>query len=71
MKTILIFAQIIVSLLLIIMILLQRRGQALGSAFGGGGEFFATRRGMEKKIFWLTIILGVLFIILAVSNLIV
>ena len=32
-------------------ILLQQRGEALGSAFGGSGEFYATRRGIEKKIF--------------------
>lgn len=69
MKNILILAQIIVSLLLILMIMLQQRGQALGSTFGGGSEFYATRRGIEKKIFWATIIFGIIFIILAISNL--
>ena len=66
----LLIAQIIVSILLIILILLQQRGTALGSAFGGGGEFYATRRGVQKKIFWVTIFLGATFIILALSNLI-
>lgn len=62
-------AQIVVSVVLIILILLQQRGQALGSAFGGGGEaFYATRRGMQKKIFAGTVISGALFIILALLN---
>ncbi len=64
-------AQIIVSSLLIIFILLQQRGSALGSIFGGGGGFYSTRRGLQKKIFWLTCILAVLFLGLAVFNLLV
>lgn len=64
-------AQIIVAILLVVFILLQQRGTALGSAFGGeGGGFYATRRGIQKKIFWATIICGVLFIVLAMFNLI-
>jgi len=64
-------AQIIVAILLVVFILLQQRGTALGSAFGGeGGGFYATRRGIQKKIFWATIICGVLFIVFALSNLI-
>ena len=64
-------AQIIVSIFLIVFILLQQRGEALGSAFGGeGGGFYATRRGIQKKIFWATIVFGGLFIILAILNLI-
>ncbi len=62
-------AQIIVAVLLIILILLQRRGTALGSAFGQEGGFYATRRGLQKKIFWGTVVLGALFIILALLNL--
>lgn len=62
-------AQIIVAVLLIILILLQRRGTALGSAFGQEGGFYATRRGLQKKIFWGTVVLGALFIILALINL--
>jgi len=63
--------QIIVSILLIVCILLQQRGTALGSAFGEGGEaFYGTRRGIQKAIFYLTIILGALFILLGIINLI-
>jgi len=70
MKQYLPIAQIIVSILLIVFILLQQRGTALGSAFGGEGGFYATRRGIQKKIFWVTCLCGVLFIILALLNLI-
>ncbi len=65
MKEYLPLAQIFVSILLISFILLQQSG----SAFGGGG-FYATRRGIQKKIFWATIIFGILFIVLALLNLI-
>ncbi len=65
----LLIVQIIVSVLLIVLILLQQRGTALGSAFGGGGEVYATRRGMQKKIFWGTVILAVLFVGLNILNL--
>ncbi len=63
-------AQIVVSILLIIFILLQQRGTALGSSFGGeGGGFYSTRRGLQKKILWATIVLSALFMILAILNL--
>jgi protein translocase SecG subunit len=62
--------QIIVSVFLIICILFQQRGQALGSAFGGEGGFYATRRGIQKKILWATYFLGAAFVILALLNLV-
>ena len=62
-------AQIVIAVLLIVFILLQQRGTALGSAFGGESGFYATRRGIQQKIFWATIICGALFIILALINL--
>lgn len=65
--------QSIVAILLIAAIMLQQRGTALGSAFGGGesGGFYSTKRGLEKKLFWATIVLGFIFVILAVTNLII
>ena len=71
MNNILLLAQLIVSVVLIVLILLQQRGTALGSAFGGqGGGFYGTMRGVQKKIFWLTVVFGVLFVGLALANLI-
>ena len=70
MRQYLAIAQIFLAFFLIILILLQQRGTALGSAFGAGGGFYATRRGIQQKIFWLTGILGFLFIILALLSLV-
>jgi len=68
---ILIIIQIIISVFLIAGILLQQRGSALGSAFGQeGGASYGAKRGAEKKIFLATIILGALFILLSILNLI-
>lgn len=64
-------AQIVVSLLLIIVILLQNRGAGLGSAFGGTGGVYLTKRGLEKKLFIATIVLAVFFFGLSLLSLLV
>jgi len=64
------FAQVIVSVVLIVLILLQQRGTALGSAFGQEGGYYATRRGVQQKLFWATVVLGTAFIVLSLLNLI-
>jgi preprotein translocase subunit SecG len=53
--------QIVVAVLLMIAILLQQKGTGLGSTFGGNDTVFLTKRGLEKKLFILTIVLAVLF----------
>jgi len=70
MKNYIIIAQIVISAFLIVSILLQQRGTALGSSFGESGGFYSTRRGIQKKIFWATIVFGFLFVVAALSNLI-
>lgn len=63
-------AQIIVAVILSVFILLQQRGAALGSAFGGGDNAaFTSRRGIEKNFFIASIVLGALFIALALLQL--
>lgn len=64
-------AQVIVSILLIIAILLQNRGAGLGSAFGGSGGVYLTKRGLEKKLFLATIILAVIFFALSFLGIII
>ncbi len=61
-------AQIVLAVILITLVLLQRRGTALGSAFGGGGEFYGTKRGAEKAIFRATIVVAILFLGIALAN---
>lgn len=58
-------AQLLISLLLIVVALLQARGGDIGAAFGAGGgagSSFRTRRGLEKTLFQLTIVLAVIFV---------
>ncbi|HNY36123.1 MAG TPA: preprotein translocase subunit SecG [Candidatus Pacearchaeota archaeon] len=66
----LLIAQSVVSILIVIAILLQQRGTALGSAFGGGGEVYSTRRGIQKNLLWATIVLTIAFLALTVLNLV-
>ena len=67
------YVQIGLSVALIGAVLLQHTGAALGGAFGGDNfsSGFHTRRGMEKTLFYTTIILGILFAISALINLII
>jgi preprotein translocase subunit SecG len=58
--------QLILSVLLIVAILLQQRGSGLGSAFGGEGNVFRTKRGVEKILFYATIGIAVLFFVNAI-----
>jgi len=60
--------QIIIAVLLTISILLQHRGTSLGGAFGGEGNVYRSRRGAEKFLFYATIVLAVIFVGLAVAN---
>lgn len=57
-------AQLLISLVLIVVVLLQTRGTDVGAAFGagGGGSSFRTRRGLEKTLFQLTIVLAIIFV---------
>jgi protein translocase SecG subunit len=58
--------QIVVSIFLSISILLQNRGSGLSSAFGGDFGGYYTKRGMEKFLFYVSIILGTIFVGLAI-----
>lgn len=68
-SSILKYALAVVSALLIVVILLQNRNGGLGTVFGGtaGGEFYRSKRGLEAILYNATIILGVLFVIIALA----
>ncbi len=53
-----------ISVLLIAVILLQQKNSSLGSMMGGdaGDEIVQTRRGADKVLHILTIVLGVCFV---------
>ena len=62
--------QIILSVLIITLILLQERSSGMSGLMGGSGEgYYQARRGMEKIIFYSTIVLSVVFVGLAVYQL--
>ena len=68
MEKILNVIQITSAILLIITVLLQQRGTTLGGAFGGESAVYSARRGPEKFLFILTIILAVIFLVAAILN---
>lgn len=72
MKSLLPYIQLILSVLLVAAVLLQRTGAQVGGAFGGSDNFssaFHTRRGLEKGLFVVTIIIGILFAVSALIGL--
>jgi preprotein translocase subunit SecG len=65
-------ALIITSVALIASVILQSKGAGLGGLTGGDtGGIFTARRGIEKTLFRVTILLGVLFFVLAIATVIV
>ncbi|MEI6249346.1 MAG: preprotein translocase subunit SecG [bacterium] len=50
-------------LLMTFLILIQTRGASLGAGLGGAGDVNTTRRGTDKTIYQITIILGIIFAI--------
>ncbi|MDP3998838.1 MAG: preprotein translocase subunit SecG [bacterium] len=71
MKIILPLLQIIISALLMVFILMQSKGTGLGSAWGGSGEFYRSRRGAEKLLFYATIVLVFLFALSSILGIII
>ncbi len=59
---------IIVSIALIVSVILQSKGAGLGGLTGADtGGVFTARRGIERTLFWATIVLSVLFFALAIT----
>jgi preprotein translocase subunit SecG len=71
MQNILFAIQIVVAIGITAAILLQAQGTGLGSTWGGGGETYHTRRGLEKVLFYLTIGLIVVFTLISVASILV
>lgn len=62
---------IIVAVLLSVSVLMQSRGTSVGIAFGGGTESFRSKKGLEKVLFYVTIILSALFAALSILKLVI
>ena len=61
---------VVSAVLMIISVLLQQRGASLGAGFGGSGELYTTRRGLDKNLFEVTICLAVAFVMSIVALLV-
>lgn len=68
---ILYFLQVVLAVTLIGLILLQSKGTGLGSTFGGDLGSYSSRRGVEKMLFVVTIIVSFVFLILSLIRLLV
>ncbi len=64
-QNILFYVQIFVSVLVVISVLLQNRAEGLGKMFGGGGEVFRTKRGFEKFLYYSTIFLTIVLVVIS------
>jgi preprotein translocase subunit SecG len=72
MATYLDIALIILSVLLILSVILQSKGAGLGGLTGAdAGSVFTARRGVERTLFWTTIILSVVFFVVVLTLLII
>ena len=70
-RLILNISQIVVSVLLIAAVLMQQRGTGLSATFGGEGNIYRTKRGIEKALFILTIVLAIVFFAIAIANILI
>ncbi|HEY8884088.1 MAG TPA: preprotein translocase subunit SecG [Chloroflexota bacterium] len=64
-------AEIIISLVLVLVLLVQTRGPGFNGTFNSDSSVFRSRRGIEKTLFQLTIILAVVFVIISVLSVVV
>ena len=61
-------ALIITAVGLIISVILQSKGAGLGGLTGSdASSVFTARRGIERVLFWVTIVLSVIFFVLAIT----
>jgi len=70
MKNVILVCQILISFFLVIVILLQSKGSGLSTVFGGSEGFYRSKRGVEKLLVYLTILLVVLFFVFSIAQII-
>lgn len=62
--------EITAALALIVLVLLQMQGSGLSSSFGGTGEFYRSKRSIEKLLMWATVVVTVIFAVISLLLLI-
>ena len=68
MSTVFFIVQIILSVLLIGLVVMQSKNLGTSAMFGGSGSFATTKRGFEKTLFNLTLVVSVLFFLIAIAS---
>jgi len=61
-------ATLLVSIVLSIVLILQAKGSGIGAGLGGSTSVFRTRRGIERTLFQLTIVLVIAFVIIDILS---
>ena len=59
-------AQIVIAVAVSSSILLQARGTGLSSTFGGESTAYRSRRGLERTLFRMTVVLIVVYVIVSI-----
>jgi preprotein translocase subunit SecG len=59
-------AQIVIAIAVAASILLQARGTGLSSTFGGESTAYRSRRGLERTLFRLTVVLIVVYVVISI-----
>lgn len=57
--------EIITAIALIVLILLQMQGSGLSGSFGGTGEFYRSKRSIEKMLMWATVVVAIVFALIS------
>lgn len=69
-QTIFNIIQIVLAVVLILIVLLQQKGTGLSGVFGGSSNVYSTKRGIDKILHYITIVVSVLFFALSLLRLV-
>ena len=70
-ETILNIIQLILAIILIVTVLLQQKGSGLGGIFGGSGNVYSTKRGVDKILHYTTIVSAAIFFLVSLIRLVI
>jgi len=71
MKLSLNIVELVTAALLVILVLMQNKGVGLSATFGGEGSIYRSKRGVEKGLFVMTIVLASVFVIVGLVQLVI
>jgi len=57
--------EIAAAIALVVLILLQMQGSGLSGSFGGTGEFYRSKRSIEKLLMWSTVVVAIVFALIS------